>query len=109
MRPKRLRFYDAEVSDEPAFSAKYNPSMTRGWVLLIIPLPRQLRAGRTVASAVANIEEALFAVRRAFECQMRSLDEIKQVFVPNSISTIRRRPARTLAKAGSFATNPFSR
>ena len=41
------------------------------------------------ADAVANIEEALqgaesdFAVRRAFECQMRRLDEIKEVFVPN--------------------------
>ncbi len=27
--------------------------------------------------------ESDFAVRRAFECQMRRLDEIKEVFVPN--------------------------
>ena len=64
---------------------------------------------------MANIEEALqcakgdFAVRRAFECQMGRLDEIEEVFVPKSISTIRQRPAKALAKAGSFAINPFPR
>ena len=41
-------------------------------VVLIISLPRELRAVRAVAGAVANIEEAIqcaegdFAVRRAF-------------------------------------------
>ena len=58
------------MSDEAACSAKDNPSTTRGRVVLIISLPRELRARRAVAGAVANIEEALqcaegdFAVRR---------------------------------------------
>lgn len=79
---------DVEVSDEAACSAKDNPSTTGGRVVLIISLPRELRARRTVAGAVANIEEAVqcaegdFTVRRAFECQKRRLDEIK-VLVSN--------------------------
>jgi hypothetical protein len=60
------------VSDEAACTAKDNPNTTGGRVVLIISLPRELRAGRAVANAIANIEEALqgaegdLAVRRAF-------------------------------------------
>ena len=69
---------DVEVSDEAACSAKENPATTGGRVVLIISLPRNYAHARAVAGAVSNIEEALqctegdFAVRGAFECQMRS-------------------------------------
>jgi hypothetical protein len=81
---------DVEVADEAACGAKDNPSATGGRIVLIISLPRELCAGRAVAGAVANIEEALqcaegdFAVRRAFECQMRRFDEIEEFFLPKN-------------------------
>jgi hypothetical protein len=53
-------------------------------------------------------EKGDFAACRASECQIRRLDEIKEVFVQTPIPTIRQRPAKALAKAGSFAVNPFA-
>ena len=103
------------MSDEAACSAKDNPSTTGGRVVLIISLPRELRARRTVAGAVANIEEALqcaegdFAVRRAFECQMRRLDEIKEVFVPNVRLDDAPATDKSLGDGGKLCHQPFSR
>jgi hypothetical protein len=103
------------VSDETAFGTKDNPSTTGGRVVLIISLPRELCARRTVAGAVANIEEAPqraegdFAVRRAFECQMRRLDEIKEVVVPNVHLDDTPATGKSLGEGKSFAINPFPR
>src|ERR1700691_3336480 len=103
-----------EVSDEAACSAKYNPSTTGGRVVLIISLPREFRAGRAVAGAVAHIEEALecaegdFAVRRGFECQMRRLDEIKEVFVPNLHLDDAPAPGKSLGEGGKLDHQPGS-
>ena len=102
------------MSDEAACSAKDNPSTTGGRVVLIISLPRELRARRAVAGAVAHIEEALqcaegdFAVRRAFECQMRRLDEIKEVFVPNVHLDDTPATGKSLGENGKLCHQPFS-
>ena len=105
---------DVEVSDEAACSAKDNPSTTGGRVVLIISSPRELRGRRAVAGAVANIEEALqcaesdFAVRRAFECQMRRLDEIKEVFVSNVHLDDTPATGKSLGEGGKLCDQPFS-
>ena len=68
---------------------KTDPSATAGGVILIVPFPRELREGRTVAGAVANIEEALqrtegnLAVRPALKGEMCLFDEIEEVIVPD--------------------------
>src|ERR1700719_2435989 len=77
-------------------------------------LPRELRGRRAVAGAVANIEEALqcaegdFAVRRAFECQMRSLDKIKEVFVPNVHLDDTPATGKSLGEGGKLCHQPIS-
>src|ERR1700722_1993319 len=80
---------DVEVADEAAGGTEDSPPTAAGWVVLIMSFPRELRAGGAVAGAVADIEEALqraegdLAVGRAFEGQMRLLDEIEEVVVPD--------------------------
>ena len=80
----------------------------------LVSLPRELRGRRAVAGAVANIEEALqcaesdFAVRRAFECQMRRLDEIKEVFVPNVHLDDTPATGKSLGEGGKLCHQPFS-
>ena len=81
----------------------------------IISLPRELRGHRAVAGAVANIDEALQAPKALspsaaplnVRCAVstRSRKSLSQMSIP----TIRQRPAKALAKAGSFAINPFPR
>ena len=49
---------DVEVADEPACGAEY-PSAAGGGVVLIEPLPGELRTGGAVACAVSDVEGAL--------------------------------------------------
>ena len=79
---------DVEVPDEAAGSAEGGPPATAGGGVVVLPFPRELRAGRSVACAVAGVEEALecaegdLAIRRVLEAEMRFLDEVEEVIVP---------------------------
>jgi hypothetical protein len=99
---------DVEVADQATGGTEDSPVAAAGWVVLVMSFPRELCAGGIAAGALANIEEAHqraegdLAVGRAFEGQMRFLDERKSLS-QTSISTMRQRPANALAKDGSLA------
>ena len=56
---------------------------------IVVPVARQRRAGRPVAGAVGHVREALksgqdnFAIGLAAEGEMRFLDEVEEVVVPD--------------------------
>src|ERR1700720_682924 len=70
------------MSDEAACSAERCPAASAGMGIVVGSFPRELRAGRTVARAVADVEirlddaENQLAVILAGEGDVRGLEEI---------------------------------
>ena len=96
------------MADEASCGAKDNPSATAGGVILIVPLPRELRQGRTVAGAVANIEEALQRTEGnlagpTLKGEMCLFDEIEEVIVPDIHLDDAPATGNALARAATFA------
>jgi hypothetical protein len=79
---------DEEVADETPGCANGGPSTTTGGIVVIVAFPGELGAGRSVARAVANIEEAFegtegdLAVRAALEADVGLLDKVEEVIIP---------------------------
>ena len=70
------------MPDEAAGGADCGPSATAGGIILVVSLPRELRAGGTVSCTVADVEEALERAegdRRALKREVRLLDKVEDV------------------------------
>lgn len=78
------------MSGEVTGGADHDPSATASGIIFVVSFPGELRAGRSLACAVADIEEALeraegdLAIGRALEGEMRLLEEIEVVGVKES-------------------------
>jgi hypothetical protein len=59
------------------------------------------------AISFSGCEKGDFAARRAFECQRRRLDEIKEVFVPNIHPDDTPATGKSLGEGGKLCGQPF--
>lgn len=90
-----------------------DPSATAGALILVVPLPWELRAGRTVSRVIADVEEALQRTEGNFtggliEGEMRLFDKIEEVAV--SVVHFDDAPAagKGFREAGSLCHQPAS-
>src|SRR4051794_32927711 len=99
------------MADEPARSVDHDPSATADGIILVVPLPGELGAGRTVSCAVADVQEVQraegnFPVGHTLEGEMRLLDKIEEVAVPVAHFDDTPASGKGLGEAGHLGHQP---